>query len=78
MARNKKEKKVKKERKELIWLAIFLFVFGVTEILTNMWILSNPEISFWRAVELSTKANFNVVGSLMTLWGFKTVIEKDF
>ena len=77
MAKNKKEKKEEKEKKELIWFAIFLFAFGITEILTNMWILNNPEISFWSAVKLTTTANCNVVGGLMTLWSFKTVIEKE-
>lgn len=77
MTKNKKDEKVKKERKELIWLAIFLSAIGITEILTNMWILNNPEISFWSAVKLSTTANCNVVVGLMTFWDFKTVIEKE-
>ena len=77
MAKNKKDEKVMKERKELIWLALLLTLIGLTEILTGVKILYAPRLTLWEALGLYVAANCNVIGEITALWSFKTVIEKE-
>ena len=78
MAKNKKDKKnekVMKERKELIWLALLLTLIGLTEILTGVKILYAPRLTLWEALGLYIAAICNIAEEVTALWGFKTIIE---
>ena len=77
MTKNKKDEKVKKERKELIWLALLLTLIGLTEILTGVKILYTPRLTLLEALGLYLTANCNVIGEITALWGFKTAVEKE-
>lgn len=76
MAKNKKDEKIKKERTELIWLALLLTLIGLTEILTGVKILYAPRLTLWEALGSYIAANCNVAGEVTALWSFKTIIEK--
>lgn len=62
MEKNKKDEKIKKERTELIWLALLLTLIGLTEILTGVKILYAPRLTLWEALGSYIAANCNVAG----------------